>query len=114
MPEYLEQKIICQNCLEEFIIKRSINSIPSKRKFCSRSCATSFRNKNHIGWKRPQSSIDKQKESIKDFWTSEEGKKERKRRSTQGKNQMSKENIVKYFLILLKNGEMTQKDITKV
>lgn len=97
MPEYLEQKIVCQNCLDEFIIKRNIHSIPSKRKFCSRSCATSFRNKNHIGWKRPQSSIDKQKESVKDFWRSEEGKKEKERRSIQGKNQMSKEKYRKIF-----------------
>ena len=98
MKEYKKQKIVCKNCKDEFEIEISIKSKPSNRKFCNRSCATSFRNKNYTGWKRSASSIKKQKESNKEFWNSENGLIEKKRRSKQGKKQMSQEKYKKIFL----------------
>jgi hypothetical protein len=67
---------VCINCQKSFI------ALQETRLFCSRSCQTSYRNKQNKGKiKRSQTSIDKQKETVKQFWKSPDGKKEKKNRS---------------------------------
>lgn len=71
----------CQNCNKKFFpIGRS-----NPNKFCSRSCAISFNNRLNKGKiKRSQKSVNKQKETVSNFWNSEksiQAKKDRKERA---------------------------------
>lgn len=91
-----EITIVCENCHKEFIII-SRPKLKSKRKFCSRSCATSFANKQRQGQKRSAQSIIKQKDSAKKFWQSENGYLLKKQRSEIAKKQSSTSEAKKQF-----------------
>ncbi len=85
---------ICQNCGKEFFPKGRSNP----NKFCSRSCSISFNNRANKGKiKRSQESIDKQKQTISDFWNSEESLKARKDRSERAKKQSADPRFKKIF-----------------
>jgi very-short-patch-repair endonuclease len=88
----------CIYCGNEF-------EAPQKeRKFCSRSCQCSFRNKNSKGKiKRSKSSIEKQKKSIKEFWDSERSIKERKNRKIRAKIQSNSPEFIEMFRLRMKN-----------
>ena len=74
-----------------------------KHKFCSRSCATSIRNKNRKGYKRSEESKIKQSKSLQKFFKSEEGKIEKQKRKERAIIQSSIPKYQEIFKNAIKN-----------
>jgi very-short-patch-repair endonuclease/endogenous inhibitor of DNA gyrase (YacG/DUF329 family) len=90
----LENRKICQNCGKDFVPKNKTN--PGR--FCSRSCIAIFVNHSNKGKiKRSQKAIDKQKETVSNFWNSKESTQAREDRSQRAEIQSGKPRFIKIF-----------------
>jgi very-short-patch-repair endonuclease len=100
MSEISSDIKICQNCGKEFLPKNKRNL----NKFCSRSCIASFVNHSNKGKiKRSQKAIDKQKQTLSNFWDSEESTPSREDRSQRAKIQSEKPQFKKIFVDAVKD-----------
>jgi len=97
---------ICINCQKSFAARQET------RLFCSRSCQTSYRNKQSKGKiKRSQTSINKQKDSYHKFWNSDKGTEEKENRS---KRAVTQSNDPIYRAIFVKAINNYKNDPTKI
>lgn len=97
----------CNYCQKEF------ESGQKNRKFCSRSCQISHRNKQNAGKKRSVNSIEAQKISLAKFWNTENGIAEKKNRSARANIQSNDPKFKEIFLNSIKTAREDSVKLTK-